>query len=375
MVLSRWLRQLQRFDWLLMLGVFVLFVFGLAAIYSVELSRESADFILVKKQLVAFVIGFILMIIFAYSNYLQLRNYGRIIYVIGVLLLVAVLIFGTELRGTTGWFIVAGVSFQPVEFMKIALIIELARYFGEHARRRFGWREIGASGLLVAVPFILTAIQPDLGSATLLLGIWLVMMFFAGLRLSHASVISLSGIAVAVLGWFFVLKDYQKERIYVFLNPSLDPLVSGYNITQAKIAIGSGQLFGRGLGFGSQSQLKFLPESETDFVFAVIAEELGFFGVAVVLAAFALVFWRLLFIARYARDNFTSFLMVAIFGSLFVQMTVNIGVNLAILPATGIALPFMSYGGSSLLSSMVLVGIVQSIAVRMRPGERQGSVV
>ncbi|MBU1126448.1 MAG: rod shape-determining protein RodA [Patescibacteria group bacterium] len=372
---GQWLRQIQRFDWLLMLGVFILFAFGLAAIYSVELSRESSDFILVKKQLVAFLIGIVFLVAISYSNYLQLRNYARIIYVIGVLLLVAVLIFGTELRGTTGWFIVAGISFQPVEFMKIALVIELARYFGEHARRRFGWREIISSGMLVAVPFCLTALQPDLGSAMLLLGMWVVVMFFAGLRASHASVIAVTSAVIAVIGWFFVLKDYQKERIHVFLNPALDPLVSGYNIAQAKIAIGSGQLFGRGLGFGSQSQLKFLPESETDFVFAVIAEELGFFGVAVVLAAFALIFWRFLYIARNARDNFTSFLIIAIFGALFVQMAVNIGVNLAILPTTGIALPFMSYGGSSLLSSFVLIGIAQSIAVRMRPGERQRSMV
>lgn len=365
-----WFRQLQRFDWLLLLTVLVLFAFGISAIYSVELSRESSNFVLLKKQLFAFFLGFSVLVAIAHSNYLQIRNLGRLIYIVGILLMLGVLIFGTEIRGTTGWYVVFGLSFQPVEFMKIALAVELARYFGEHARRRFGWKEIVGSGLLVAVPVLLTMAQPDLGSAILLLGIWVIIMFFAGIKFKHVLVVGGIFILTIFMAWGFVLQDYQKERVRVFINPDLDPLASGYNIAQARIAIGSGQLTGRGLGFGSQSQLKFLPESETDFVFAVIAEELGFVGVSVVIFAFGLLLWRILIVAQKARDNFTSFLAISVFATLFVQIVVNIGVNLAVLPTTGIALPFVSYGGSSLLASFILIGIIESIAGGMRPGER-----
>lgn len=370
MIGARFLRQLQRFDWILILATFVLFAFGLSAIYSVELSRGGSEFLFVRKHLIAFGIGFVLMLAAANSNHFLLRSYGRVLYIVGVLMMIGVLIFGTELNGTTGWFIFFGLSFQPVEFMKLALAVQLARYFGEHARRRFGWREILGSGLLTAIPTVLTVLQPDIGSAVLLVGIWVIVMFFAGLRMRHAFVLIIIGILISIFAWGFLLKDYQRERLQVFINPSLDPLESGYNITQAKIAIGSGEIFGRGLGFGSQSQLKFLPESQTDFIFAVIAEELGFLGVSMTLAAFVILLWRIIMISFHARDNFTSFLSIAIFASIFVQMIVNIGVNLAIFPTTGVALPLMSYGGTSLIMTFLMIGILESIAARTRPGDR-----
>lgn len=366
MLIERFLRILQRYDWILLLCVFVLFAFGLSAIYSVELSQESADFWLFKKQLVAFVIGIFLMFFASQSNHLQLRNYGRGLYLIGLVLLVLVLFIGKEVNGTTGWFVLGPISFQPVEFMKLALAIELARYFGEHAHRRFGWRDIFGSGFVVAVPVVFTMLQPDLGSASLLIGMWGVVLFFAGLRKSHVLILGILGILLVVGSWFIFFDDYQKERVYVFLDPSRDALVTGYNITQAKIAIGSGQLFGRGLGFGSQSQLKFLPSSQTDFVFAVIAEELGFLGISLLLSAFAVLCWRILRIVKISRDNFTSFLAIAIFGSIFVQASVNIGVDLALLPATGVALPLVSYGGSSLILSLVMLGVIESIYMHER---------
>lgn len=367
---SRIVQQLGRFDWILMFATLVLFAFGLSAIYSVELSRESADFLFVRKHLIAFALGFVGLTIMANANYLQLRNLGRALYVIGILLMVGVLFFGTELQGTTGWFIIFGVSFQPVEFMKVALAVELARYFGEHARRRFGWKEIISSGLLVAVPAGLTILQPDLGSAVLLIGMWMVVIFFAGIKMRHVAVLAAVMAVMIAISWAFLLQPYQRDRVEVFLNPESDPLASGYNITQARIAIGSGQLFGRGLGFGSQSQLKFLPESQTDFVFAVIAEELGFLGVLVVLASIGVLLWRILLVAQRSRDHFSTFLAISVFGILFVQITVNIGVNLGIMPATGVALPFVSYGGTSLLVSLLMIGVIQSIAVRLRPGDK-----
>jgi len=263
---------------------------------------------------------------------------------------------------------VAGFSFQPIEFMKFALAVQLARYFGEHARRRFGWREIFGSGFLVAVPVVLTMMQPDAGSAMLLIGMWVLVMFFAGIKLHHVAILAGVGSLVGIFSWFFVLVDYQKNRILTFIDPASDPLDTGYNVTQAKIAIGSGQLFGRGLGFGSQSQLQFLPESQTDFIFAVIAEELGFFGVVVILSTFALILWRLMKMSSSAQDNFTAFLAAAFFSIVLVQMTVNIGVNLSLLPATGISLPYVSYGGSALLIYLLIIGVAESVAVRSRLG-------
>ena len=361
-----WKQFLVRIDWLMILSVVMLFGFGIAAIYSVELGRES-DFALVRRQLFVMLLGMGAGLAAMRFNYVQWRNYGRVLYLIGLISMVGVLLFGTTLRGTTGWFVILGISFQPVELMKFALAVELARYFSERARRQFGWRELIGSGVLTAIPAILTAMQPDLGSAMLLVGIWIVVIFFAGLRYLHAAVMAGAGAVMGVIGWFFLLAEYQKERIRVFLDPTLDPLDSGYNVLQAKIAIGSGQWFGRGLGFGSQSQLKFLPESQTDFIFAVIAEELGFIGVMVLFAAMILFLWRGLKLIQVSRDHFSTFLVVGILAAFFVQLSVNIAVNLAILPTTGIALPFVSYGGSSLLMSFFMLGVLLSVAVRQRP--------
>jgi rod shape determining protein RodA len=361
-----WKQLFVRIDWLMILSVVMLFGFGIAAIYSVELGRES-DFALVRRQLFVLLLGVGAGLAAMRFNYVQWRNYGRVLYLVSLVMMVAVLLFGTTLRGTTGWFVILGISFQPVELMKFALAVELARYFSERARRHFGWRELIGSGVLTAIPAILTAIQPDLGSAMLLVGIWLVVIFFAGLRFLHAAAMSVGGAVLGAIGWFFLFAEYQKERIRVFLDPTLDPLDSGYNVLQAKIAIGSGQWFGRGLGFGSQSQLKFLPESQTDFIFAVIAEELGFIGVMVLFFAMVLFLWRGLKLIQVSRDHFSTFLVVGILAAFFVQMSVNIAVNLAILPTTGIALPFVSYGGSSLLMSFFMLGVLLSVAVRQRP--------
>jgi len=358
-------RALQRLDWWLLFAVISLFAMGLAAIYSVELSRESADFFFIKKQLIAFSIGASALIFFTISHTLVLRSYGRALYVFGVALMLWVLLFGSEVRGTTGWFIFGSFSFQPVELMKLILAVVLARYFSEKARRTFGWRELVGSFALTAIPVFLTLLQPDVGSASVLLGIWLVVVFFAGLKVRHVAFLAAMTIFTIAFSWTFLLQDYQRARVQVFVNPTEDLQGSGYNIAQARIAIGSGQFFGRGLGFGSQSQLKFLPESQTDFIFAVIAEELGFLGVLFVVIGLMILLWRILVIARRSRDHFTGFLLVGLFGSFAVQAIVNIAVNLALFPATGIALPLMSYGGSSLLVSLMMIGIVEGVAVRI----------
>jgi rod shape determining protein RodA len=361
--------QFRSLDWLLLISVFVLLLLGLSAIYSVELS-QAGGFLNVKKQLIAVGIASVICFFVSFSNYQLLRNYSLVFYAFGVLLLGSVLLFGESIRGAQGWFVFGAVSFQPVELMKVALIIALAAYFSKHATRPLSLRYLGGSMVIVLIPFLLVMLQPDLGSASVLLGIWLFMALFAGMRWLHTFILAVFGSMLSLLAWFFFFAEYQKARILTFLNPTYDPLGQGYNVTQAIIAIGSGGLFGSGLGFGTQSHLKFLPESQTDFIFAVIAEELGFIGVLIVMASFALLFSRIMRLVFRAANDFSAFLLLGVGSMLFLQLLVNIGMNLGLFPVTGIGLPFVSYGGSSLLSSLVLIAIVQSIACRDR-GVRQ----
>lgn len=349
-----------------MVAVFALIAMGLAAIYSVALSQESTNFLFVKKQFVALAIGAVVFTVLAFSNYRFLRSYSLVLYVLAILLLIGVLFFGTTIRGTTGWFTMFGFGFQPVELVKLILVIVLARYFAERARRRIGIREIVESGLIAVVPSILVLMQPDLGSAMVLLAAWVLLLLVTGVKKSHLVALMALAVMMAGLGWFFVLADYQKERLVTFVDPASDPLGQGYNVTQAMIAIGSGQWFGRGLGFGSQSQLKFLPEAQTDFIFAVIAEELGFLGVVLTLAAFGLLFFRIWRLAQLAVDDFTTYLLLGFGFVLLFEFVVNVGMNLGLMPVTGIALPLVSYGGSSLLFTLAMLGIIESIALRTR---------
>lgn len=360
------LNQLRSLDWVLLLAMFVLIVLGLSAIYSVELSFEAGTFLNMKKQLVAVLLGMGVVSLLALSNYRLLSNYALVAYGFGVMLLIGVLIWGHDIRGAQGWFVFGPVSFQPVELMKVALVISLATFFGERARRVFGLRELFLSLSITLVPVFFVMLQPDLGSAFILMGIWFILAVFAGLPLRY--VLCLVGllVVVSVIAWFFFLAPYQKARIMTFVDPTYDPLGQGYNVNQAMIAIGAGGWFGRGLGFGSQSQLRFLPESQTDFIFAVIAEELGFFGVVLVLGGFALLFIRLFQAVQNARDNYTAYLLLGVAAILFLQLLVNVGMNLGVFPVTGIGLPLVSYGGSSLIFLMSLFGIAQSIHMAAR---------
>ncbi|EKD32704.1 MAG: Rod shape-determining protein RodA [uncultured bacterium] len=359
-----YLKEARRADWVVFVSVFILIAFGMAAIYSVALSGGS-DVLFLKKQAIAVLIGAVLAAVLTAVNYHALRGFSFVLYAVGVLMLIAVLFFGITVNNTTGWFSFFGFNFQPVEFMKLALIAYFSQYFSERASRCFGMREFATSALIVAVPVVAVMLQPDLGSALLLLSIWCFYIFFAGLPIRYMAALAVSAVAVVVVSWFFFLGQYQHDRILTYLNPSADPLGRGYHVKQAEIAIGSGELFGRGLGFGSQSQLKFLPVSQTDFIFAVIAEELGFVGAAVIFAAFFILLLRLHTHASRAPDAFGAYLLLGIFSLTLVQVAVNLGMNLRLLPVTGIALPYVSYGGSSMLLFAALFGIAQSVIVRI----------
>lgn len=373
--LSSIAHQLRSADWLLLLCVFTLLLLGFSAIYSVELSQEASTFLHLKKQLVAVFVGLCLFFFLALSNYKLLQNYSLALYGLCVSLLVLVLIFGETIRGSTGWFIFGGVSFQPVELMKVSLIITLSTYFARQVVRPLRLRSLCESGLIVLLPTVLVLLEPDFGSASILMGTWFLFLLFVGMPWHYITSIILFLISLFTFSWFFLFEDYQRSRILTFIDPSVDPLGQGYNVTQAIIAIGSGGWLGSGLGFGTQSQLKFLPESQTDFIFAVIAEELGFLGVVLVLVSFAFLFHRLSRHVVNAHDDFTAYLMLGAGSIFFLQFLVNIGMNLGLFPVTGIGLPLVSYGGSSLVVMLALMGIVESIAIRRPSGQQRANVL
>jgi rod shape determining protein RodA len=364
--IRRLLRQLRGLDWALVLAVFGLVLLGLSAIYSVELSQDAAQFVHVKKQIAALILGIGVFLFVVPSNYRLLQNYALVLYLVCLVLLIGVLLFGETIRGATGWYVIGPASFQPVEFMKIALIISLSAYFARRGKRPFDLRGFFQSAGMTLLPVVFVMLQPDFGSAAVLVGIWCFYLLFSGMPWKYVLVLVFVGVLMFALSWGFFFADYQKARIMTFIDPSTDPLGQGYNVTQAIIAIGSGGWFGSGLGFGTQSQLKFLPESQTDFIFAVVAEELGFFGVGLLLLAFCLVFYRLSHGALRASDDFTAYLLLGIVSIFFIQFFVNVGMNLGLFPVTGIGLPFVSYGGSSLVVMLTLFAIAQSVAVRQR---------
>lgn len=352
------LASLRQIDWWLTGAIMLFMVFSLAMIFSLEAaSGEPGRF---YKQLVFVVIGLATMFATTWLNYRKVINYGYGIYGLGLLLLLAVLVFGVTIRGTTGWFQFAGISLQPVEFVKIGFVVVMARFLGDRAHQVNNWKVLLKVLALMAGYVVLVLFQPDLGSASVLIVTGGIMLFSSSVSIKKIAVLLASGAILAILAWFLVLADYQRERILTFIQPERDPLVSGYNVTQAVISVGSGQFFGRGLGLGTQSQLKFLPERETDFIFAVIAEELGFVGVVIILGLYVVVYVRLIKGVNRSRDDYARFLFIGFSGVIFTQMFINIGMNLGIMPVTGIPLPFISAGGSSLLALCVGVGIMQN---------------
>ncbi len=353
----------RNFDWLLFFSALLLCILGLAAIYSVQLSRgPEVDY--VRKQLIAIGIGLFSLFFCSLMEPSFFRTIAKPLYFFSLSMLGLVLVLGRTIRGTRGWFVLGGFSFQPVELAKIALILILA-YSISNFGRRFE-RPLYFFGTLCFVLMMigLTMMQPDLGSSLLLGTIWFVLMFLTGAKRSFILTFIFSGIAFSVFAWFFLLHPYQKDRVLNFINPARDPLGSGYNTTQAMIAIGSGKFFGKGLGFGSQSQLRFLPEAQTDFVFSVIGEELGFAGILIMLILFGVMLWRLVVLMENSGDDFASVTVGGIAVILAFQLFINSSANLGLLPVTGVTLPFVSYGGSSIIIDLTLIGIAQSMVMK-----------
>ncbi|MFH1145344.1 MAG: rod shape-determining protein RodA [bacterium] len=350
------------FEWGLWLAPLILMAIGLAVLYGTSLSGQSNSLPLYAKQLLWIVIGLLLGGVVAAVDYRFWKHLTFVMYVGSIVLLIGVLLFGTIIQGHKSWFVFGGVSFQPVEWVKVALVITLSHFFAAtNAFRRRWWPAI-ASLLLVGIIVWLVLRQPDLGSSIVLISVWLALLIARGLPTKQVVVFSTLAVIIALSGWYGFLRDYQKQRIVSFINPAADSRGAGYNVTQSTIAVGSGGLLGKGIGQGTQSQLRFLPVRTTDFIFAVVGEEMGFVGSLAVIALYGWLLWRLLVIARNAVDDFGGFLATGVAAMFFAHGFINIGMNIGLVPVTGIPLPFVSYGGSSLTAYLIAIGLVQSVA-------------
>lgn len=349
-------------DIILFACAFLITCFGLVGIFSLDRGQGLEGLPFFTRQLLSFGIGLTLFFLLSRFEYRLFQFISSTWYVVGIILMIAVLLFGQTIRGTTGWFVVAGFSFQPVEFMKAALIVHLAHFFSRNRDHFKTWWVIVGSGVLTALPVGLTLLQPDAGSALLMIGTWFVMLLVSGVRRVHVTAGAVIAVIAILLSWQFLLVEYQKERIRTFFDPTHDLQGSGYNVRQSIIAVGSGQFFGKGLGYGSQSQLRFLPEARTDFMFASLSEELGFFGVGLLLTFCVTMQIRMLRIAQNSHDDFGVFVIFGYVALLVFQTIINAGMNMGILPVTGIVLPLVSYGGTALIAQWLLLSVVLQVS-------------
>jgi rod shape determining protein RodA len=357
-------RLVTHFDWIFLLLVALVAGAGIVNLYSATANWAGAGTPVYLKQLFWFGLGLLIMIGICLFDYRHLEYLGYPAYGVVMLLLIAVLALGRTSMGATRWLSVGGISLQPSEVMKIVIILVLAKYFSEKATPLgFSLKELAAPGALLLVPALLVIKQPDLGTAMLLLAIGGSMTLFAGVRRSAMIWLGLCGVLAALGGWF-LLHDYQRQRIYTFISPERDPLGAGYHIIQSKIAVGSGGLFGRGFGKGTQAQLSFLPERHTDFAFSVFAEEWGFTGCLLLLALYLLIVLWGLYIARQANDRFGMFLALGVSAMLFWHIVVNLGMVIGLLPVVGVPLPLFSYGGTSMITTMTGVGLLLNVCMR-----------
>lgn len=305
-------------------------------------------------------------------EYRFLKQTRVVVSLYGVLLLVLSLLFvlGRVTKGAQSWFSVGGFSFQPSDLMKLVLIIVLAKYFSRRHIEIANIRHIIVSGVYALIPFALVVLQPDFGSAMVLFAIWLGMVLVSGIKKRHLLLVFGAATVSFLIAWNFVFKPYQKARIINFIDPLQDIRGTGYNAYQSTIAVGSGGLFGKGIGYGTQSRLNFLPEYKTDFIFAAYAEEWGFVGAALLLLFYVLIMYKLASYALVADSTFEALFTYGVLIWFFTHITINVGMNIGIMPVTGIPLPLMSYGGSHLLAEMLALGMAVGMYGYARAGHK-----
>jgi rod shape determining protein RodA len=360
------LSHLGRFDWLLAGAVLMLVAIGLISLYSLAGVSALPFF---RRQLVWAGVGLALLIVSSLLDFRLFRTQSAVVfagYLLSVAFLALILAVGARIRGIRAWFQVGGIAIQPVELAKLMLVILLAKFFSKRHIEIYRIRHLIVSGAYVLVPASLVLLQPDLGSAIVMVTVWICVVLFSGMKVRHLAGLILMGGVAAAVAWSALLLPYQKSRIVSFLDPYRDPKGAGYQMIQSMVAVGSGRVWGKGLGYGSQSHLHFLPEPQTDFIFAAYAEEWGYVGTLILLALFFVVLWRIMRIGIGAKDNFSRLFTLGFAALIATQSFIHIGMNMAIMPITGITLPFVSYGGSSLIMSLVGIGIVQNIKINAR---------
>lgn len=359
----------RRIDSTLLLTVLGLALVSLLIISSAthaNIPDHPGQFDFIIKQGIFLVIGLAVSGGLLYFDYHKLYRFVPVLYVVNLLLLLIVRFAGTSALGAQRWIQIGPFTLQPSEFAKIIMIICLARLMSKNHEGYRTWKSLLPVAGLMALPTLLIFIQPDLGTSLVFMSITFGMLYIKDLNMNMVKKAFIAFVAVFPLIWFFVLHEYQKMRILVLFNPSIDPYGSGYHVIQSKISIGSGGFFGQGLFAGTQSQLNFLPENHTDFIFSVIGEELGFIGAIFVLFLYFLLLYRTLMISRSSNDSFGSLLACGIFSMWLFQIFINVGMTLGIMPVTGIPLPFMSYGGSALLMNLLCVGLLMNIYLRRK---------
>lgn len=354
-------RLVHNIDWVLLGATLTLALVGVAMVYSATHTGRYPDLYL--KQLALVGLGTLGLVVASTVDYRRLADRAVLLYALSVVALLYVLRFAPVIAGTRRWVVLGGFQLQPSELVKIAAAVFVAKVFAEYRQETLGLRDVLLPGAAVGFLALLIAREPDLGTAACLVPLFLAVAFLAGLRMRAVFGLAAVLLLTAALAWP-LLKDYQRTRIYTFLDPSLDPRGAGYQKIQSQIAVGSGGLLGRGFLEGSQAQLGYLPARHTDFIFSVLAEETGFVGVVVALALYLLVLWRMLETARLARDRLGAFLVAGIAGSFAFQVVYNVAMVAGLVPVKGLPLPLMSYGGSSILSSLLGIGLVLSVRMR-----------
>ncbi|HUX10932.1 MAG TPA: rod shape-determining protein RodA [Terriglobia bacterium] len=349
------------FDWLLFGLALAIAMIGAVEIYSTTTQTALASQF--QKQVYWILLGCALTLVVSQIDYHLILVHGPGLYLISVLVLIAVLVVGPRLAGTHRWLQIGGFTLQVSELVKLVIILAVAALFTKRRNKAFTWGELAKLGLLAGVPGILVAIEPDLGTALCYLPVVAAGAFLAGIRRRQVMVLGLVGLLALPVGWF-LMRPYQRERLEAFVHPKQNTQGSSYQVTQTKIAIGSGGLWGRGLGQGTQSQLGFIPVSHADAIFAAFAEERGFTGTLAVFLLYVILLLRLLEGARTAADRAGSFLLIGFASVLFFQVAVNVGMMIGLFPITGIPLPLMSEGGSSMLFIFLGLGLVMSVKMQ-----------
>jgi len=359
-------KLVKNIDYALVFAILVLICIGIIVVSSATHAPDTGDYGLVKRQIAWAVISLVAGFMVITIDYNTLGNLSYLFYIGSILFLLLVKVpgIGVVRGGARSWIDLGFSSLQPSEFAKIGIIISFAKFLENREEKLGTLKDIILPAVFVGVPLVLVLTEPDLGGAMVFLAIFTGMVYAAGISYKLILFGLAAGIAAIPPAWLFLLEEHQKTRLMVFINPGIDPLGGGYHVIQSMIAVGSGRLLGKGLYNGTQNKLNFLPAQHTDFIFSVLGEELGFVGAVVLIFFLFLMLFRILDAARQAKDRFGYLLVIGVLSMFTFQILENIGMTIGIMPITGLTLPFVSYGGSSLLANMIAIGLVINVGMR-----------